>query len=611
MTPMKKNVFLLLLFVTFFTWGQRKKEYKYYYESFSKVQFSNPPVSKQYLDSILLLPKLHDSLISKTYNDMGIYHAIIGDYNNAVTSFKKSYSIDKNSSVKTKANILCNIANTQKLFGKFDLALQNLYKSKKMYASIHDENNLLKVESEMSAVYYNQSNYNKALEISMKLIPRLEKFGDEKLLNIQLLRLANIQFNVGDYQSAIENYKKIVPYFSKDFDNNLQNKYIALMNIGECYAELGDAKALSFLKQSLEGFRSISDKRNENFCMGRIGKYYYKSGKYDFALPYLKKSYEYLYANLPHLSLEFFTYHIKNLEKLNRMSDAYQLLELNFSEILNDANVQEKIFYYETLAALYQKMDNHSMEFYCLKQLQVLYSVREKENTFEELQKKLNVYELNNAVNKNKTLELQVSNLKLQNAVIIISLLLLIVLVVFVVDKQRKKNKIQELTLIQLEQEKVLHEKRAKLKDVELQFKTEITQTKERELTALQLKIYQIKEKVIASLEIHLVNVEKKELNKLIKNIVRHFDKEDYWEEFELKFTKMHPDFISNIKTSYPNLTKKDIDFLILIKLNLSNKEIATLINISYESVISKRYLIRKKMSIVSDNELVMFLSGI
>ena len=34
----------------------------------------------------------------------------------------------------------------------------------------------------------------------------------------------------------------------------------------------------------------------------------------------------------------------------------------------------------------------------------------------------------------------------------------------------------------------------------------------------------------------------------------------------------------------------------------------ATLINISYESVISKRYLIRKKMSFSSDNELVEFL---
>lgn len=605
---MKKVVVLFCFFIFSFLYSQNRNGYSRLYTSFSKVQFSNPPESKQYLDSILLLPKLHDSLISKTYNDIGIYHAIIGDYDSAISSFNKAYSIDKNSSVKTRANILCNIANTQKLFGKFDLALQNLAVSKKMYASISDEKNLLKVESEVSAVYYNQSNYNKALEISMNLIPRLEAFGDEKLLNIQLLRLANIQFNVGDYQSAIKNYKKIVPYFSKDVENNLQNKYIALMNIGECYAELGDAKALSFLKQSLEGFRSISDKRNENFCMGRIGKYYYKSQKYDLALPYLKNSFEYLYANLPHLSLELFSYYLKNLDQLNRISEVKKEISLDFDAILSDVNLQEKIFYYETLAGLYQKIGNQSSQFDCLKKLQTLYQEREKNNTFEELQKKLNVYELNNAINKNKTLELKVSNLKLQNAVIIISLLLLVVLIVFVIDKQRKKNKIQELSLLQLEQEKVLHEKRAQLKDVELQLNTEISQTKERELTALQLKIFQIKEKVLDYIKQNEIALEKKKLNAFIKKIEKQFDNDDYWEEFQLKFTNMHPNFVSTVKNDYPELTKKDIDFLILIKLNLSNKEIATLINISYESVISKRYLLRKKMNVESDNELLTYL---
>lgn len=326
-------------------------------------------------------------------------------------------------------------------------------------------------------------------------------------------------------------------------------------------------------------------------------------------MPFLKNSFTYFYENLPHLSLEIFTYYIKNLDELNRTSEVTQLLKTDFTSILDEANLQEKIFYYETLSVLYQKLNNQSLEFDCLKKLQVLYNTREKENSFEELQKKLNVYELNNAVNKNKTLELKVSNLKLQNAVIFISLLLLVVLIIFVIDKQRKKNKIQELTLSQLEQEKVLHEKRAQLKDVELQFKTEMTQTKERELTALQLKIYQIKEKILDYLALNEFQLDKKILSKITKQIERHFDSDDYWKEFQLKFANMHPDFISTIKSKYPNLTKKDIDFLILIKLNLSNKEIATLISISYESVISKRYLIRKKMSFSSDNELVVFLN--
>ena len=63
------------------------------------------------------------------------------------------------------------------MFGKFDLALQNLDLAKKLYTALDDEKNILKVESEISAVYYAKSNYNKALELSTELLPQLGKIG--------------------------------------------------------------------------------------------------------------------------------------------------------------------------------------------------------------------------------------------------------------------------------------------------------------------------------------------------------------------------------------------------------------------------------------------------
>ena len=599
--------FFVLCFSLFY--GQSKTSYDRYYNEFLKVQFSNPAFSKKYLDSILLVPRLADSLASKTYNNTGIYYAIVGDYPNAMLNFKKALYFDKNISKTGQANILCNIANLQKMHGKFDFALQNLGKAKQFYESVKDNRNLLKVESEISAVYYGQSNFSKALEISSNLIPELEAFGDKKLLNIQLLRMANIQFNIGDFKNAIKNYNRTLPYFSVDKENNLQNKYIVLMNIGECYLELSDKRALSYLNQSLHGFRSLSDQRNEHICLGSIGKYYYEKGNYEKAVDYFKTAFEYVYANLPHLSTEILSFYIQCTIKLNRKSELLRLSQIDSSTILDDANLQEKIFYYETLVLLYEKIGNSSLEFDSLRRLQSLYQERNNKNTFEELQKKLNVYELTTAVNKNKNLELKVSNLKLQNAIIAISLVLLVMFIVFIVDKQRKKDKIQKLIHLQLEQEKEFHEKNATQKGIQLSLEIELKKTKERELTALQLQIFEIKENVITLIESNALLLKKGELNDFLKNIASCFENKDYWKEFQLRFTNMHPDFISTVKQAYPKLTKKDIDFLILIKLNLSNKEIATLINISYESVISKRYLIRKKMNFDSDDELVLFLS--
>ncbi|GAA4081332.1 hypothetical protein GCM10022389_29260 [Flavobacterium cheonanense] len=608
---LKKAIFVIFLLNISLLLAQSNRVYKGYYNVFLKKQFSDPQLSKKYLDSILLLPNLPDSTICKTYNDVGIYHAIVGDYEGALRNFEKSYAFDPNCSVKTKANILCNIANTQKLFGKFELALKNLFKAKKLYASIRDEKNLLKVESEICAVYYNKSDFNKALDVSSELIPKLETLGDEKLLNIQLLRQANIQFNIGDFANAIVYYNKTLPYFSKDIENNLQNKYVALMNIGACYSELSSPKSIDYFNKALVGFRAISDSRNEFLCMGSIGKYYYKIKNYEKATPYLKKSFDYMYANLPHISLEIFTFYLNSLQKQNSFSEIEELLALDAAIMLSQANLQEKIFYYETLATLYGKFGDKPSEYRALKSLQKLYTERQKENTFDELQKKLNQYNIKNEINKNRNLELQVSNLKLQNTIIWILILFTVLLISYFFDKYKKKNKIQDLILMQLQQEKELNEQNNLLKDEQLKLEGELLRIKERELTALQLKIFQIKSNIIDFLQSNIIKTNDKELKNIIVKIESFFNNDDYWREFEIRFTNMHPDFTIKLKKTYPALTKKDIDFLSLIKLNLNNKEIATLINISYESVISKKYLLRKKMNLSSENELIQCVNEI
>ncbi|WP_297869160.1 helix-turn-helix transcriptional regulator [uncultured Flavobacterium sp.] len=193
----------------------------------------------------------------------------------------------------------------------------------------------------------------------------------------------------------------------------------------------------------------------------------------------------------------------------------------------------------------------------------------------------------------------------------VLIIIFLIVVSYYIVDKYKKKSKIQQLKLIQLEQEKEWHQNTKKLLEEKLKIESELVEMKERELTALQLKKFQIKSRLVDFFKSNQLIQDNKLIDKIIKNVDSYFDNEDYWNEFQIKFTNMHPNFIKVVKQDYPNLTKKDIDFLILIKLNLSNKEIASLISISYESVLSKKYLLRKKMNMCTDNELVVYLEGI
>jgi DNA-binding CsgD family transcriptional regulator len=77
----------------------------------------------------------------------------------------------------------------------------------------------------------------------------------------------------------------------------------------------------------------------------------------------------------------------------------------------------------------------------------------------------------------------------------------------------------------------------------------------------------------------------------------------DYWNNFETRFNSLNPNFESNLLTHFPALSKNDIQFCALLKLNLSYKEIASLLQISYESAVTKKYRIKKKMGISDDNE--------
>jgi hypothetical protein len=69
---MKRSYIIIIALLTVsFLWSQNKNDYTTYYNAFLKKQFSDPHFSKKYLDSILLLPKLTDSAICKTYNRQG------------------------------------------------------------------------------------------------------------------------------------------------------------------------------------------------------------------------------------------------------------------------------------------------------------------------------------------------------------------------------------------------------------------------------------------------------------------------------------------------------------------------------------------------------------
>jgi DNA-binding CsgD family transcriptional regulator len=175
----------------------------------------------------------------------------------------------------------------------------------------------------------------------------------------------------------------------------------------------------------------------------------------------------------------------------------------------------------------------------------------------------------------------------------------------------KRKRKVQEIQFNDLKEENEEHKTLLATERRNLELEQEIASMKERELTALSLQFYELQESIIEDLKQLEKLEDTPEINRLRKKWARQVKEKNYWQEFELKFTALHPDFLQKLQAAHPSLTKKEADFCALVRLNLSNKEIASLTQISYESVISKKYKLRKKLGYKTDGDFLEFLHSI
>jgi len=97
-------------------------------------------------------------------------------------------------------------------------------------------------------------------------------------------------------------------------------------------------------------------------------------------------------------------------------------------------------------------------------------------------------------------------------------------------------------------------------------------------------------------------------VSRVLRTIKRSLKSDDDWEFFEQAFDNADKDFLKRLKESHPSLTNHDLKLCAYLRLNLSSKEIAPLLNISVKSVDIKRYRLRKKMTLLHDQNLTEYI---
>jgi AraC family transcriptional regulator, chitin signaling transcriptional activator len=168
--------------------------------------------------------------------------------------------------------------------------------------------------------------------------------------------------------------------------------------------------------------------------------------------------------------------------------------------------------------------------------------------------------------------------------------------------KHKEKIEIEkqkELAMIQLENEATL----AKLRSDKLKSEVE---ARNQELVTSAMAIVKKNE---------LLNILESELNQKNPNVISalRIIKENLtgnsdWEFFQEAFNKADRDFLKKIKEAHPLLTPNDLKLCVYLRLNLSSKEIAPMLNISPQSVEIKRFRLRKKLELDHEQNLTEYI---
>ncbi|WP_299313412.1 tetratricopeptide repeat protein [uncultured Aquimarina sp.] len=427
------------------------------------------------------------------------------------------------------------------------------------------------LKNEIGKIYLSTKNFPKAKQYFNQSQLISSKFGYKKGVAIAKRLLGSCFEKEGDYLKALQYQKESLKIFSVLRD--IEGVAVVNENLGSIYEDLEQYDvAYEYFKKSNEYFEKM-DKAGKISVFNNLGDICRKTGNYSKAIEYTNKA---------HQSALYFQdkYQIKSAHK--DLSKTYNLMG-DFKKAFDHLSKSEKINEELILSENINQLNT----------LQAIYETKQKEAQIGALLQQKEISRAN-------------QNLLLVSLGAII--LIAGVLYVYYRRKGKESLRIQEFEqrTLKAELEKKEFEEKNLQREIHLKTST---------LSRYSLHLSQ-KNKILSDLSSTLSNISNRkgiDINTNIKRIVKEINfnlkQEREWDEFHNFFKEIHPDFTKRLsQLSEDKLSPAELRLGMLLRLNLSSKEIASILRVTPDSVRVARYRLRKKLPINQKEELVNFM---
>lgn len=468
---------------------------------------------------------------------------------------------------------------------------------------------------ELGQINFQNGEYARAFENDLKALEVYDKIGYNKVPNIGkvLHEVALHYYFFRDYEEVIRlmNVSLQFPPFSKQLDIQRYN------NIAVSYMKMKKYdKASYFFYKGLDLAKKYHSHIWIGILNGNIGELYYKQQDYKASLVHYRQNFEYNNDDLYNVvKMKSTTNMVKVYVKLDSMQKAREFL-----------NISERIFSrLDTMTISYQKArhlgDQQQLEVAkkqyfeakidYLKNAGDFRSAVKYQDSLVKIGKKLEgtynsavgMIALHKVAIQKK--ELQLAQKKQEKEKQQLFYIILISIVVtsggisyLYLYRSKQKKKRQNERLIKLNRASILEKRKTE---------QELNATK----TEVFLNMNKVNEhsKMIVRLENELVQIknfetfQKKQIAEVLQKLktMKILTDED-WHDFQRNFEIVFPEFINALRAYTPAITASEMRYLMLVKLDLSNKEMAGILGVSDAAIRVVWNRLRKKLSLTLED---------
>jgi tetratricopeptide (TPR) repeat protein len=440
-----------------------------------------------------------------------------------------------------------------------------------------------------------------AFENLLKGDALLETYGYKQYPDAQrfLYLIGLAYYKVGEHRKAATALRKYFMYSPEKLKRN--HEYYALNTLALCYQREQMPDSASYFYQ--QAYQNAIVSGNSYWAVlihGNLGQLYFEQQKYDEALP---------------LILEDYTESYRNGIKGSAMNAAVTLAAIYLAQ--NDltrartyldsarrfaafATHPLPVFYYDTRFDLHKRTGDYQLAVMYADSARIKKDSVHRSQDLEVLDQALMKVEVERHSSEMRQLEnARKSQVMLRNTLLIILTLSAFIMVQFYHRRIYQRDK--ELQVASLNEKLAVTALDNAKKDLDLY--TRNLKEKNELIEAIRLEMEELRITGIQQMD------ERTErLNQLLQStILTDHD----WVDFRNMFEKVYPGFFARLREKMPDLTPADTRLLALTKLNLSSKEMASILGISADSIKKSRQRLRRRLNLPEEGSLDELLEGL